>query len=451
MTEFKLTAKQEEAQEILSGPATHGMLYGGSRSGKTFLHVRNVVLRAMKAADSRHAILRFRFNHIKASIILDTFPKVMKICFPGVEYVLSRTDWYATLPNGSQIWFGGLDDKERTEKILGQEYATMYLNECSQIPKEARDMAMTRLAQLAEVSPGKYLTPRAFYDCNPTNKIHWSYKMFILKVDPDTKKPLARPEDFVYCKMNPGDNAENLSSTYMDTLNALSPRLRKRFLLGEFADATVNSLFSDENIELWRVVDGVVPDMVRIIVSVDPSGAGDTNNADNDAIGIIVAGLGTDGICYILEDITVKAGPATWGRVATDAYDRHEADAIVGEVNYGGAMVQHVIQTARPRTNFRKVTATRGKVVRAEPISALYEQGKVRHVGYMRDLEEELSAFTTNGYTGEDSPNRADALVWAVSFLFPGVIKPRKEKKDQQVVQPRLYSPHGASSSWMSH
>lgn len=451
MAEFKLTAKQEEAQEVLSGPATHGMLYGGSRSGKTFLHVRNVVLRAMKAADSRHAILRFRFNHIKASIILDTFPKVMKICFPGVEYVLSRTDWYATLPNGSQVWFGGLDDKERTEKILGQEYATMYLNECSQIPKEARDMAMTRLAQLAEVSPGKYLTPRAFYDCNPTNKIHWSYKMFILKVDPDTKKPLARPEDFVYCKMNPGDNAENLSSTYMDTLNALSPRLRKRFLLGEFADATVNSLFSDENIELWRVVDGVVPDMVRIIISVDPSGAGDTNNADNDAIGIIVAGLGTDGICYILEDITVKAGPATWGRVATDAYDRHEADAIVGEVNYGGAMVQHVIQTARPRTNFRKVTATRGKVVRAEPISALYEQGKVRHVGYMRDLEEELSAFTTNGYMGEDSPNRADALVWAVSFLFPGVIKPRKEKKEQQVVQPRLYSLHGASSSWMSH
>jgi predicted phage terminase large subunit-like protein len=182
---------------------------------------------------------------------------------------------------------------------------------------------------------------------------------------------------------------------------------------------------------------------------VDPSGAGDTSNADNDAIGIVVAGLGTDGNAYILEDITVKAGPATWGKVATDAFERHEADAIVGEVNYGGAMVKHVIQTARPRTNFRQVTATRGKVVRAEPISALYEQGKVRHVGYMRDLEDELSSFTTNGYTGENSPNRADALVWAVSELFPGIIKPRKEKKVQESIPRRHYLERGVSNSWM--
>lgn len=449
MAEFKLTDRQEEAQEILASSATHGMLFGGSRSGKTFLLVRNVVLRAMKAAKSRHVILRYRFNHIKASIILDTFPKVMELCFPGVTYVLSKTDWYVTFPNGSELWFGGLDDKERTEKILGQEYATLYFNECSQIPQSSHDIAMTRLAQLAETTPGNFLTPRAFYDMNPTNKMHWAYKKFIQKIDPETKKPLEHPGNFVYCRMNPEDNTQNLSSTYMETLKALSPRLRKRFLLGEFADATVNALFNDENFELWRVVDGNLPDMVRIVVSVDPSGAGDTSNADNDAIGIVVAGLGTDGNAYILEDITVKAGPATWGKVATDAFERHEADAIVGEVNYGGAMVKHVIQTARPRTNFRQVTATRGKVVRAEPISALYEQGKVRHVGYMRDLEDELSSFTTNGYTGENSPNRADALVWAVSELFPGIIKPRKEKKVQESIPRRHYLERGVSNSWM--
>ena len=453
MTAFILTIKQEEAQEVLAGTATHGMLFGGSRSGKTFLLVYDVVLRAMKAQKSRHAILRYRFNHIKASIILDTFPKVMELCFPGVTYILSKTDWYASLPNGSEIWFGGLDDKERTEKILGQEYATMYFNECSQIPQSSHDIAMTRLSQLAETTPGKFLTPRAFYDMNPTNKMHWAYKMFIQKINPETKKALEHPENFVYCRMNPEDNKENLSATYMDTLKALSPRLRKRFLLGEFADATVNSLFTDENIEMWRVIDGSVPDLVRIIVAVDPSGAGDTNNADNDAIGIVVAGLGTDGIAYILEDITVKAGPATWGRIVTDAYDRHEADAVVAEVNYGGAMVKHVIQTARPRTNFRKVTATRGKVVRAEPISALYETGKVRHVGYMRDLEDELSAFTTNGYIGESSPNRADALIWAVTELFPGIIRPRKEKNTENQPSQRfsVYQGSGASSSWMSH
>ena len=169
MVEFKLTEKQEEAQEVLAGNATHGMLFGGSRSGKTFLLVRNVVLRAMKAPRSRHCILRFRFNHIKASIILDTFPKVMEICFPGVTFNLSKTDWFVGLPNGSEIWFGGLDDKERTEKILGQEYSTIYFNECSQIPQNSHDIAMTRLAQLAETTPGKYLIPRAFYDMNSYN------------------------------------------------------------------------------------------------------------------------------------------------------------------------------------------------------------------------------------------------------------------------------------------
>lgn len=431
MSEFKLTKKQNEAQEILAGIATHGMLYGGSRSGKTFLHTRNTVFRALKAADSRHAILRFRFNHLKASIILDTFPKVMKLCFPGVDYDISKTDWYATLPNMSQIWFGGLDDKERTEKILGQEYATMYLNECSQINKESRDMAMTRLAQLAPLSDGSgYLKPRAFYDCNPTNKMHWSYRMFIQRIDPDTKLPLPSPEDYVFCKMNPEDNAENLSSQYLDTLNALSPRLRKRFLLGEFADATPNALFTDECIDTWRVIDGTIPDMVRIVVAVDPSGAGDSDNADNDAIGIVVAGLGVDGNAYILEDCTVKAGPKVWGTVAVNAYERHAADVIVGEVNYGGAMVNFVIQTQRPRTPFKKVTATRGKHVRAEPFSALYESGKVRHVGEFADLEEEITHFSTKGYVGTGSPNRADALFWALAELFPGIVKGAAKARD---------------------
>jgi phage terminase large subunit len=95
------------------------MLFGGSRSGKTFLLVRNVVFRALKAPKSRHAIFRFRFNHVKSSIVQDTFPKVMDLAFPGVKWNLNKTDWYVEFPNGSQVWFAGLDDKERTEKILG--------------------------------------------------------------------------------------------------------------------------------------------------------------------------------------------------------------------------------------------------------------------------------------------------------------------------------------------
>jgi hypothetical protein len=446
---MKLTARQEEAQQVLTTDATNLMLFGGSRSGKTFLHVRNIVMRAVMAPASRHLIARFRFNHVKNSIISDTFPKVMELAFPGVQYRLDKTDWYAELGDGAQIWFAGLDDKERTEKILGQEYVTIYLNECSQIPFASRELAMTRLAQLVHVKikdrAPRPLQPRFYYDCNPPNKAHWTYKLFVEKRDPDTGKPLPNPNDYAKFQINPGSNTENLSAGYLKTLEGMSARMRKRFLEGEFADANPNGLFQDTDIDRWRVLDGVVPDMVRIVVAVDPSGSGDTDNADNDAIGIVACGLGTDGNAYVMEDVTVKAGPATWGKVATATWERLEADLIVGEINYGGAMVQHVIQTARPRTPFKVVTATRGKVVRAEPFSALYEQGKIRHVGYFGELEDELAAFSTNGYVGAKSPNRADALIWALTELFPGIVKPRKVKKPAE--EKREYMP--VSSGWM--
>jgi phage terminase large subunit-like protein len=452
MSTFKLTTKQAEAMEIISGSATHALLMGGSRSGKTFLLVRAVVMRALKAPNSRHAILRFRFNHIKTTIVLDTFPKVMEICFPGVPYNISKTDWFAELPNGSEIWFGGLDDKERAERILGAEYATIYLNEASQIPQSSRDIVMTRLAQKATMEDGRDLIPRMFVDLNPTSKLHWTYRLFIQKIDPDSKKPLPNPDDYVSFKMNPEDNTENLSESYLSTLTALPARLRKRFLLGEYADATQDSLFTDENFELWRVLDGSVPDMVRIVVAVDPSGAGDKDNTSNDAIGICVAGLGTDGNCYILEDLTVKAGPATWGRIVANAYERHEADAVVAETNYGGEMVRFVLKTAGHGMTFRKVTATRGKTIRAEPVSALYEAAKVRHVGYMRELEEELCGFTTAGFVGEGSPNRADAVVWAVTFLFPNILKAKKGKEDAEAAPRRVYAGHQQPTAlgWMA-
>lgn len=428
---FKLTAKQQEAQRVFTSGAKHILLVGGSRSGKTFLIVRNIVMRALKAPDSRHAMFRFRFNSIKSSVVLDTFPKVMRAAFPGVSYKLDKTDWFATFENGSQLWFGGLDDKDRTEKILGMEFATIALNECSQIPYASRNIALTRLAQQVEqVIEGRDpqpLAPRMYYDENPPSKAHWTYQLFVRKVDPDTKEPLARPDEYAHFFLNPHDNRENIAEDYLQTLEGMSARQRLRFLEGKFGEAIAGALFTDEAIEQWRETEGNLPEMVRLVVACDPSGSGDEDNADNDEIGIVVAGLGIDGNAYILEDCSVKAGPATWGRVVTSAFDRHQADAVVGETNYGGDMVRHVIHTARARTPFRKVTASRGKHVRAEPFSALYEQGKVRHAGRFAELEEELTGFTTFGYVGSRSPNRADAAIWALADLFPAIVAPRKE------------------------
>lgn len=432
--QFALTEKQAQAWQVIAGDATHVMLLGGSRSGKTFLLVRAVIMRAIKAPESRHAILRFRFNHVKQSVVLDTFPKVMRLCFSGVKYTISKTDWYATLENGSEIWFGGLDDKERAEKILGMEFVTIYLNESSQIPQSSRDIVVTRLAQqvVQKITgrPPVPLKPRMLYDCNPPKKSHWTYKLFVKHVDPSSGKTQTNPEDFVSFKINPKDNECNLSAGYISTLEGLSAALRKRFLLGEFGDDTENGLFDETNIDKWRVVDAdELPEMVRIVIAVDPSGSGDVDNADNDSIGIAACGLGVDGIGYVLADLTVKAGPATWGRIVTDAYDRYEANTVVGETNYGGEMVKFVIQTARPRTPYKAVTATRNKQVRAEPVAALYEQGKIRHVGYLTALEDELSNMTTNGYVGTGSPNRADAVVWGFTELFMAIVAEKKQTR----------------------
>ena len=432
MPDFRLTDRQQEAERLLGGPAQNVMIFGGSRSGKTFLLVKSIIARAIAAPGSRHAILRFRFNACKQSIAMDTLPKAMRLCFPGVSSKWNDQMGYFEV-EGSQIWIGGLDDRERTEKILGLEFATLYLNECSQIPWSSVGLVQTRLAQVVNIKSGhKELRPlrqRAFFDCNPPSKAHWTYRLFVEHRDPESKLGLPHPENYVSMQMNPADNRANLPEGYIEnTLGGLNQRLQKRFLRGEFADATPNALFPDEHIERWRHVTGELPQFTRVVVAVDPSGSGDTDNADNDSIGIVVVGLGQDGNAYVLEDCTVKAGPATWGNVATTAYDRHQADVIVGEINYGGAMVETVIQTARPRTPFRQVTASRGKAVRAEPFSALYEQGKIRHVGFHRELEDELGGFNTTGYLGQGSPNRADALIWGLTELFPGLVNPRRAK-----------------------
>lgn len=441
----RLTRKQTMAVDLLSSSATHCMLYGGSRSGKTFVLTRALLTRAL-AHKSRHAMLRYRFNHIKASIIYDTLPKVLETCFPGVaeRSKLDKTDWFMTLPNGSEVWFGGLDDKERTEKILGQEYATMYLNECSQIPWASRNMAMTRLAQNTP------LRLKAYYDCNPPGMAHWTYRLFMEKRDPDRRSAVSNPENYGALIMNPKDNEENLPSSYIEELQNMSESMRRRFLLGLFADMSESSLWTLELLDQQRILDGKIPDMVRVVVAVDPSGASGEEDIRSDEIGIVVVGLGKDGRGYILEDISGRMAPSQWGAAAVSAFDRHEADCIVAEENFGGSMVAEIIRGASSdpdrkvggQVPYRPVRASRGKIARAEPIAALFEQQKISLVGHFPELEDQLCAMTTAGYIGSKSPDRADAAIWALASLFPAMT--RQISLDGQSRQPTVNLGHAS-------
>lgn len=350
---------------------------------------------------------------------------MMKMAFPGVAYELNKSDQFIIFDNESEVWFGGLDDKERVEKILGKEYATIYVNESSQISYQTIHTLRTRLAQKCSKSDGRPLPLKMYYDLNPVGKSHWSYQEFVLGVRPENKQKL--PEGSrAWVQMNPVDNP-NLPEEYLEELQTLPERERKRFLAGEYLSELPGTLWPSENIEAGRIDPDQIPEISRIVVGVDPSGS--DGGAKGDAQGIVVVGLGVDGDAYVLQDASCRMSPAGWGARVVDRYGYWEADKIIAEQNYGGAMVKDTILTQDPKANVKVIHATRGKHVRAEPIAALYEEVKnddgeilercrVHHVGRFPELEDQMGAFTTEGYQGSDSPDRADALVWALTELM---------------------------------
>jgi len=220
------------------------------------------------------------------------------------------------------------------------------------------------------------------------------------------------------------DNAANLSPAFIQRIVSRyeGARLGRQELHAEILDDAPGALWTYETLIAARIVKA--PDLARVVVAVDPSGS--TGADEGDAQGIVVAGLGVDGAAYVLADRTCRLSPEGWGRRAVEAFDDFGADRIVAEKNFGGDMVRAIIQTVRKTAPVTLVSASRGKMIRAEPVSALYEQGRVRHLipdpaeNALAELEHEMSRATTSGYLGDSSPNRLDALVWALTELMLG-------------------------------
>lgn len=407
---------QKAAWSLLAeGGPRYACLAGGTRSGKTFLIVRAILERAEKAPGSTHAILRLHANAAKASISQETIPAVRRLCFPALDLAEHRTDQVWSLKNGSRITVGGLDDAGRVERILGLEYSTVFLNEASQISYDLALIAFTRLAQVVPE-----IGQRAFVDLNPTAKAHWTNMLFGDKRDPVTRQPLPHPTDYGRAFLNPRDNSDHLSAEYIRSLEALPERKRRRFYEGVYADDCDDALWTWEMFDLGRRDESAIPLSERrnVVVAVDPSGAASRDDTSSDEIGIVVAARGQDGDAYVLADRSCREAPLAWGRRVATAYHEFSADCVVAEENFGGAMVEAVIKAADGGVPVRLVTASRGKAVRAEPISLRYAAGQVHHVGRFPKLEEQLCAFSGGGYTGPGSPDHADACIWALTHLF---------------------------------
>ena len=409
---FRKTAAQQQALKLLGGGSRYVLLFGGSRSGKTFILVYALLVRALRAPGSRHAILRLHANSVRQSVLMDTLPKVVRLAFPRLRLAESSRDQFVRLPNRSEIWFGGLDAGERADKILGKEFSTIYFNECSEIGYEAVNTALTRLAQKTA------LRNKAYFDCNPSGKSHWSYKLFVEKLDPESNRPVTFPRQYASMLLNPAANAENLPAGYLEeTLAGLSDRQRARFLEGVWLDDLAGALWSQRTIDRSRVAEA--PELDRIIVGVDPAVPG---NASSDTTGIVTVGRSRDNHFYVLSDASCRGRPLEWAAAVNAEYDRFRADRVVGEVNNGGELVETVLRQLNLNLSYRAVRATRGKIARAEPVAALYEQGRVHHVGRFPELEEEMTGFTPGS---PNSPDRLDALVWAVTVLSERPAGPR--------------------------
>jgi phage terminase large subunit-like protein len=215
-------------------------------------------------------------------------------------------------------------------------------------------------------------------------------------------------------------NRAYLAASFLEEVRARygGQRLGRQEIDGLLLEDVEGALWSDARLDACKVER--VPELSRIVVAVDPPVSG-TNRSDE--CGIIVAGVLAQGeprdwCAYVIEDASIAGSPNDWAQAAVAALARHGADRVVAEVNQGGDLVEATLRSVSPFVPYRAVHATRGKAVRAEPVAALYEQGRVRHVRGLIALEEQMARMSLRGFAGRGSPDRVDALVWAITDLM---------------------------------
>ena len=222
---FKPTAVQRKALDLLKSGAKHILLFGGSRSGKTTVLVMAIIFRALMYAGSRHLICRYRAKDARSSVLRETLIPWLNNTIGKDKYKYLAHESMITLFNGSEIWIGGLGDKEQADKILGHEYNTIYFNEISQLSYISVTTAYSRLAMRINDCRNLF-----FYDCNPGSPLHWAYKIFVLKKTFLTGDQLEKPELYEAMLLNPEDNRENLPDDYIsDILDVLPEKQKARF------------------------------------------------------------------------------------------------------------------------------------------------------------------------------------------------------------------------------
>jgi predicted phage terminase large subunit-like protein len=369
------------------------LILSGRGWGKTRTGSEWIVWKALQQPKTRWAV------------VASTSADITDTCFEGESGIISVLNRYGiyseeaynrtrsayTLPNGSRI--KGFS-AEKPDRLRGPQHHGAWCDELAawEYP-ETWDQLQFGLRLGEHPQTVVTTTPR------PTKII----------------KELIKDSDTIVTRGSTYENADNLAASTLVTLQAkyADTRLGRQELFGEILDDNPGALWNRSMLETARVKEA--PYLTRIVVGIDPAV---TSGEDSDSTGIVVAGLSADAHYYILADYTLKASPQVWAEKAVYAFELHKADRIIAETNNGGDLVVHLLQQVKNTIPVKKVTASRGKAVRAEPIAALSEQGKLHMVGYFPELEDELCEYEPG--VSNKSPDRMDAMVWAVTELSEG-------------------------------
>ncbi|HBM91316.1 MAG TPA: ATP-binding protein, partial [Rhodospirillaceae bacterium] len=339
---------------------------------------------------------------VRVGVIAPTFADARDVCIEGESGLLHilppscvkawhRSTGDLSLYNGSRIKLYSADQPER---LRGPQHHRVWCDELGAWPSRGAFDQMWFGLRLGN-------DPRVVITTTPRNT------QLVREI-------VARAGADVYLtRGRTVDNKAHLATCVLDQLKAryAGTRLGRQELDAELLEDTEGSLWTRELIDASRV--RTAPEMCRIVVAVDPALS---YNENSDETGIVAAGLASDGLIYVLDDWSCKASPEIWARRAVQLYEEREACMIVAEVNAGGALVERLLRQVDKNIFFKPLRAIRGKIERAMPVAALYEQGRVRHVGAMVKLEDQMSCFSPL-YIGGKSPDRVDALVWAITEL----------------------------------
>ena len=398
-------------------PSRYKALYGGRGSGKSHFFAEAMVANASQSKGFRAVCVREVQKSLKESAKRLCEDTVYAMGVKGFEVL---NDSIRT-PGGGVIIFAGMQDHTADSIKSLEGFHVAWVEEAQSL--SARSLEMLRPTIRA---PGSEIwcswNPRSADD--PVDK-------FFRGLEP--------PENAIIRKINYDQNLMFPEELELERQHdEKSNRARYSHVWeGAYEPQAVGSIW--DRLTLHSTRRDVAPTLARIVVAIDPAGS---SLPGADEHGIVVVGRGEeDSHGYVLDDSSLHGTPKQWADRAIACYDRFEADCIVGEKNYGGEMVEQTIKSIRPEIPFIPVTATRGKHIRAEPIAALWSLGRVHMVGTFPKLEDQLCGFTSSGYEGSGSPDRADACIWGLTQLFPAMVQTKTRT---------VHIPNLGAGGWMN-